>query len=71
MNKVTIEGTEYNVVSPHGNACRVYINDSSAIDCAFTNRSSIRCADMPCRNPNVIFLTDANFAKLVTSRLTE
>lgn len=72
LPKVTTEGTEYNVVPSPDGTCFVYNKQHQVItSCAFITQSSLRCTDMPCRNPNVIFLTDANFAKVVTARLTE
>lgn len=70
--KVTIEGTEYNVVPSPDRACFFYNSRHQNIaKCVFTDRTGKECQTMPCRNPSVIFLTDAGLAKLVTSRLTE
>ena len=66
MNKVTIEGTEYNVVPAPSGTCNV-----GEVRCGFYYRYDEFCNDAPCRRPSVIFLTDANFAKLITSRLTQ
>lgn len=72
MNKVTIEGTEYNVVPSPDGGCHVYTNSFKKVRCVFTNRPSGECQTMPCREPTVIFLTDANFVKhFITTRLTE
>lgn len=67
MNKVTIEGTEYNVVPAPRRTC-----DTVEARCDFYYRDDKFCDDAPCRNPAVIFLTDANYVKhFITPRLTK
>lgn len=65
--KVTIEGTEYNVVPSPRNLCAV-----DDVRCDMYHMPDTFCTTAPCRNPRVIFLTDANYVKhFITARLTK